>query len=285
MKLSGYLIEKYNNMASAYTCRRLSEEAQKQNIDLQMIGVHDTYVNPQGCYNLNTKLADRDFVLNRYKFGKIKDTLNSLGKRSYNNIKALNTYINKLEQLKNISFNNIKKPAYISGFADLPFEIPAEKLKLPFVAKGLESSMGQEIFLIKNENDYNTLLRSFPTSKEWIFQEFISESYGHDMRLFCVRGEVIAAMERSSASDFRANVALGASVKPIKIIPEFQNIAGKIYNQTGLDFVGLDLLYGKDAPYFCEINVTAGIQGIEEACGLNIAGAIIGLVKGDFDAD
>lgn len=285
MKLSGYLIEKYNNMGSAYTCRRLLEEAQKQNIDLRMIGVHDSHVNAHGCYNLNTKLTDRDFVLNRYKFGKVKDALNGLGKRSYNDIKALNTYINKLEQLKNISFSSVKKPAYISGFADLPFEIPAGKLKLPFVAKGLESSMGQEIFLIETEDDYNALLRSFPLSKEWIFQEFIAESYGHDMRLFCVRGEVIAAMERSSASDFRANVALGADVKPIKIRPEFQNIAGEIYSQTGLDFVGLDLLYGKDVPYFCEINVTAGIQGIEEACGLNVAGAIIGLVKGDFDAD
>ena len=285
MKLSGYLIEKYNNMGNAYTCRRLLQEAQKQNIDLKLIGVYDSSVTQDGCYNNGVLLSARDFVINRYKFGKIKDNLNKLGKKSYNALNPLNLYINKLEQLKNIESHYFQKPKYLAGMSDLPFEMLANCLKLPFVAKGLESSMGQEVFLIKSKDEYNALSQSFLPNKEWLFEEFIKSSEGRDMRLYCVRGEVIAGMERISNNDFRANVALGSSVHKIEITPEFQAIAQDIYKQTGLDFMGLDLLFGENVSYFCEINVTAGMEGIEKATGINVASTVIKTIKGDFDAD
>ena len=285
MKLSGYLIEKYNNMGNAYTCRRLLQEAQKQNIDIKLIGVYDSSVTQDGCYNNGVLLSARDFVINRYKFGKIKDNLNKLGKKSYNALNSLNLYINKLEQLKNIESHYFQKPKYIAGMSDLSFEMLADILKLPFVAKGLESSMGQEVFLIKSKDEYNALSQSFLPNKEWLFEEFIKSSEGRDMRLYCVRGEVIAGMERISNNDFRANVALGSSVHKIEITPEFQAIAQDIYKQTGLDFMGLDLLFGENVSYFCEINVTAGMEGIEKASGINVAGIVIKTIKGDFNAD
>ena len=284
MKISGYLIEKYNNMGNVYSCRRLSEEAQKQDVALKMTGVRDTSIKADNCYNQGQLLENRDFIINRYKYGKIKDCLNKLGTKSYNNLPALNIYVNKLEQLKNINSAYFIKPKYIAGFCSLPFQMLADELKLPFVAKGLESSMGREIFLIKNQEEYSNLANLYAASKEWLFEEFITESYGRDMRLYCVRGKVIAAMERCSESDFRANVALGANVKKIWIEPHFQNIAQDIYKQTGLDFVGLDLLYGKERPYFCEINITAGLEGIEKATGVNVAGTIIQVIKDDFHA-
>ena len=284
MKHCGYLIEKYNNMGKAYSCKRLLEEAQKQGIKLMMLGVHDTSIDGNNCYNQGKVLESRDFVINRYKYGRIKDSLNRLGRKSYNDLQALNTYINKWEQMKNINSDYFIKPGYIFGCSDLPYFMLADTLKVPFVAKGLESSMGQEIFLIKNNDDYKVLSKTFLPNKEWLFEEFIGSSFGRDMRLYCVRGEVIAAMERCSSVDFRANVALGASVKKIAITPEFNSIAQDIYKQTGLDFVGLDLLYGKDLPYFCEINITAGLEGIEKATAVNVAGVVIKNIKGDFDA-
>lgn len=285
MKLRGYLIEKYNNMGNAYTSSRLLEEARKQNIDLKLIGVHDTYVAEDKCYNNATLLSVRDFVINRYKFGKIKDNLNKLGKKNYNAVKLLNLYINKFEQLENIESRYFKKPKYLAGMSDLPFGMLADILKLPFIAKGLESSMGREVFLIKNKDDYLALSQSFLADKEWLFEEYIKSSEGRDMRLYCARGKVIAAMTRISNADFRANVALGASVRKIDITPTFHAIAQDIYTQTGLDFVGLDLLFGANEPYFCEINVAAGMEGIEKATGVNVAGYVINTIKGDFDAD
>ena len=285
MKLSGYLIEKFNDMGNSYTCSRLLEEARKQNIELKMIGACDSFITDDGCYNGVDKLKKADFVINRYKYGKVKDALNELGRKSYNALPALNVYINKSEQLKNIKSSYFKKPRYISGFTDLPFELPVDDLGVPFIAKGLESSMGREIFLIENKKQYADLKNIFPASKEWIFEKFIAESKGHDIRVFCLRGEAVAAMERRSNVDFRANVALGARVKNMPINPEFQYMAADIYKQTGLDVIGLDLLEGKDGFYFCEINVTPGLQGIEQATGINIAAEAMKLIGDDFDAD
>ena len=44
MPISGYIIEKYNKMTNAYTCNRLVEEATKLDMDLKIIGIHDTMI-------------------------------------------------------------------------------------------------------------------------------------------------------------------------------------------------------------------------------------------------
>ena len=118
--------------------------------------------------------------------------------------------------------------------------------------------------------------------KEWLFEEFITISFGKDMRFYSIRGEVVACMQRKSQGDFRANVALGASVEPYKITPQIQQIAKDIYTQTGLDFLGIDLLFGETKPYFCEINVMPGIEGIETATGVNVAKKIMETIYKDF---
>ena len=283
MKLQGYLIEKFNNMGDAYTCRRLLEEAKRRDVGLTMVGVHDTFLHDGEVYNDGHALEPRDFVINRYKWGCVKDGINSLAQRSYNALDAFNIYVSKYEQLRRLTLSGIYVPKYLLGTALMDYQIPARRLGVPFVAKGLKSSMGIQVFLIKDENDYLELRKKSGTEKEWIFQEFISESRGRDLRLYSVRGNVAAAMIRSSRDDFRANVALGAKVEPCAVTEEMQRAAGEIYSQTGLDFLGIDLLFGKEGLCFCEINVMPGCEGMEEATGVNIAGLVIGTIAGDFE--
>lgn len=285
MPIKGYLIEKYNVMSNAYTCNRLAEEAGKVGIDLQIAGIYDTMVTPEGVFNNNTLLEPRDFVINRYKWGQEKDSINALALRSYNSLNAYNIYINKYEQVKRLHSEAFLMPKYILGTSLLPFEHIVKRLGLPFVAKGLESSMGEEIVCIQNQSSYEELSQKYPCSKEWLFEEFISESFGRDMRFYSIRGEVAACMQRRSQGDFRANVALGATVEPFPITPAIRTIARDIYEQTGLDFLGIDLLFGKEKPYFCEINVMPGLEGIEKASGVNVAGKIIETIQSDFARD
>lgn len=282
MALKGYLIEKYNVMSNAYSCNRLVAEAAARDVDLRIIGVHDTMITSDSVLNHGIKLAPVDFVINRYKWGHEKDAVNALAARSYNPLAAYNVYINKFEQVRRLHSEAFLVPKYILGTSLLPFASIVERLGLPFVGKGLESSMGEEIVCIRNLEDYEKLSVTYPITKEWLFEEFISESYGRDMRFYSIRGEAVACMQRSSQGDFRANVALGASVEPFDITPAIRTIAADIYEQTGLDFLGIDLLFGKEKPYFCEINVMPGLEGIEKASGVNVAGKIIDTIKSDF---
>ena len=113
MGISGYIIEKYNTMANAYTCNRLVEEAKKLGIEVQIIGVHDTLVTKDGIYNAGQKLQQRDFVLNRYKWGELKAVLNRLGKRSYNALEPYQIYINKYQQVQNLCSDEFLVPKYV----------------------------------------------------------------------------------------------------------------------------------------------------------------------------
>ena len=285
MKLTGYLIEKYNRMTDAYTCNRLVEEAGQLGIDLKIMGIHDTMVTPDEIVNAGQALERRDFVINRYKWGKIKDHINRLAGKSYNEIENYNIYVNKYEQIRNLYSDSFLVPRYVLGTASLPYEEIVDRIGRPFVAKGLESSMGAEIFLITREDDLEKLAGGFDAGKEWLYEAFIETSYGKDMRFYSIRGEAVACMKRSSQGDFRANVALGASVEPYEITPEIKQIAKDIYGQTGLDFLGIDLLFGDDKPYFCEINVMPGIEGIEKATDVNIARRIMETIRRDFAYD
>lgn len=284
-KLRGYLIEKYNHMTNAYTCNRLVREAEALGMELTIAGIEDTAASPRGLENAGRILERRDFVINRYKWGKLKDGINALALRSYNESGAFNLYINKYEQVKRLSSEAFLMPEYLLGMAGIPYDDLIRRLGSPVVAKGLESSMGAEIYLIRRAEDLKRLADLYGPEKEWLFEEYISTSYGRDIRVYSIRGNAAAAMERRSAGDFRANVALGASVRPCEITDGIRTIAGDMYRQTGLDFLGIDLMFGTDKPYFCEINVMPGIEGIEKASGLNIAGKVMETIRGDFEND
>ncbi len=324
---TGYLIEKYNNMGNAYTCKRILEEAAKQDIRLQMVGTLDSrvlnvvsnsfdkngvtngrmrttayinsddpvsYIDNDGhitndfhhsiVENHGKYLEKVDVVLNRYKYGTLKNAINQLG-RSYNEIGAFNRYISKSNQLQDLHDIGCDIPAFMVGTGHCSFSKIAEIVGLPFVMKQPDRSMGQGIYLIQNQTDYGNAVNSEGPDMEWVFEQCIQESLGRDLRLYSIRGEVIAAMTRTQpGGEFRANVALGAQVEKQTVTEEMQKIAGRIYEQTGLDFLGIDLLLGRDRLWFCEINVMPGIEGMESATGVNIAGAVMETIRSDLDA-
>ncbi|MDD6039310.1 MAG: RimK family protein, partial [bacterium] len=242
--MKGYLIEKYSCMTNAYTCNRLVEEAKKLGIALQIVGVHDTAVGADGVYLQGQKLSKADFVINRYKWGQTVAAVNALADRSYNAYEPFARYINKYEQVRRLHSDRFLIPRFLLATAKYPYEQVIGQLGSPFVAKGLESSMGEQIYLIEKKEQYEQLAYDYSMEKEWLFEEFVQTSIGTDLRYFCIRGQAVAGMIRRSNGDFRANVALGASVEKTVPTEEIQQIAAEIYAQTGLDFVGLDLLFG-----------------------------------------
>ncbi len=283
--LMGYIIEKYSCMKGAYTCHRLIEEAVKRGMSLKIIGAMDVTVSDSGLEHGGRRLEPCDFVINRYKYGHIKDEIGALSRRTYNETGIFNKYVNKYMQVKDLKSEGFLMPRYVLGTAYTGYDNLVASLGSPFVAKGLESSQGAEIFLIESPEDFQLLSTKYAPEKEYLFEEYISESYGRDIRFYSIRGQVIACMTREAVQGFKANVALGAQVKAYPIDDNIRQAAKDIYEQTGLDFLGIDLLFGKEKPYFCEINVMPGIEGMERATGVNVAGAIIDTILGDLEND
>lgn len=280
--LKGYIVEKFSLMTGAYSCNRLVEEARKRGVDLRILGIADITVSKEGVFCHGEKIEPCDFVIYRYKYGKIKDAIGALAKRTYNETEGFSTYVNKFEQLRTLQSEGFLMPDYMLGTGYTPYEEIVAKLGAPFILKGLESAQGVEVYLVKDKAQYQEILGLYQLEKEYVFEEYISTSYGRDIRFYSIRGEVIACMTREAVSGFKANVALGANVRALAIDNNIKQTAKDIYEQTGLDFLGIDLLFGTDKPYFCEINVMPGMEGMEKATGVNVAGAIIDTIVRDF---
>lgn len=277
--ITGYLIEKYNNMGNAYTCNRLLEEAKNLGIDLQMIGACDSFLTDEGVINQGKVLEKRDFVILRYKGDLLRTEMSNLGRYCFNSEESYRTYMNKYQQVKRLHSDEFLIPRYMMGTCEIGYETVAKRLGRVFVVKGLESSMGREIWLIGNADEYAIWELKQRKDKEFLYEEFIQGSAGVDMRLYVLRGEVIGAMKRISDGDFRTNVALGATTEKLEITESFKKIGRDLYEQTGLDAMGIDLLYGDSKPYLCEINVMPGIKGMESTTGVNVAGRLMQFVK------
>ena len=276
--MNGYIIEKYNNMNNAYTSRRFVEEGAKAGIKFNIIGVFDTLSNGKLLINRGRALETADMVINRYKYGNLKDKLADLGRISVNNIEKINKYVDKSRQL-GISSCAMTNPVSMLACAGTDMEKIAEYVGFPFVAKGLCGSQGNMVYLIENAEQYAELCKKF-SGEELLFQQFIEESRGKDVRMLAVRGAVVGCMQRTAKSGFKANFALGADVTKYPVDADIKKIAMDIYAQTQTDVLGIDLLLGKDGYVFCEINITPGIEGIETAAGVNAAGRIIDICKG-----
>ena len=109
-----------------------------------------------------------------------------------------------------------------------------------------------------------------------LIQSFISESKGRDIRALVVGDRVVAAMRRvASGDEFRSNVHRGGTVEPVELTPEYEQAAVRSAQIMGLRVAGVDMLEGNDGPLVMEVNSSPGLEGIETATGLDVAGAII----------
>lgn len=273
----GYLIERYTDMGSAYTTARLLTEAKSAGINLSVVGVEDVTLKNGTLFHKGQPLTEADFVINRYKYGVLKDCINRLAKHQHNRLEGLNRFVNKANELLALAGGSLCFPKYILGRQGISYEEIADYLGVPFVAKGLLSSQGRQVYLVSGKEAYEKI-RNKHGEEELLFQEFVKSSYGRDVRFFMIQGEVIACMERRAKEGFRANFALGGSVEKYEIDHRIREIGREIYEKTGLELLGVDLLFGEEDYVFCEINVTPGIEGMERATGVNVAGKIIGHV-------
>lgn len=101
-----------------------------------------------------------------------------------------------------------------------------------------------------------------------IVQKYLPEARQGDKRLILLGGNPIGALLRvPKASDHRANIHIGGTVKHAEITERDQEIADTLRPhllRLGLHFVGLDIIGG----YVTEINVTSP-TGIQEINRLN----------------
>ena len=155
----------------------------------------------------------------------------------------------------------------------------AEKLGFPLIIKESFGSFGAQVYLAEDIVEAVDIANSISPS-QMIFQEFVASSKGRDIRIHVVGDAVVASMERVSERDFRANVTRGGKMRNYTPTEEEADIAVRAARALKLDFCGVDLLFGEDAPILCEVNSNAHIKNILDCTNVNVADHIFRYIKG-----
>lgn len=151
----------------------------------------------------------------------------------------------------------------------------------PCIIKLLEGTQGIGVILADNHKAAKSVIEAFMKIKaNMLVQEFIKEAGGADIRVFIVDGQIVGAMKRQAKDgEFRSNLHRGGSASVIQLSSEERATAIKSVKKLGLGIAGVDLLQSKRGPLVMEVNSSPGLEGIEGATGIDIAGKIIEYVE------
>lgn len=149
--------------------------------------------------------------------------------------------------------------------------------KPPHVIKLNEGTQGAGVILAENAAASRSVIEAFRgLYANFLVQEFIAEAKGADVRCFVVGDKVVAAMRRQAGEgEFRSNLHRGGKASKIKLTPDEIDTALRAARVMGLGVAGVDLLRSKRGPLVLEVNSSPGLEGIEGATGVDVAGVII----------
>lgn len=153
--------------------------------------------------------------------------------------------------------------------------------KPPHVIKLVEGAQGQGVVLAEKLNGSRSVIEAFRgLYANFLVQEFIGEAKGADVRCFVVGGKVIASMRRQAkAGEFRSNLHRGGTAEFTALNDEETDSAIRAAAVMGLGIAGVDLLRSKRGPLVLEVNASPGLEGIEAATGVDVAGEIIAYLE------
>ena len=151
----------------------------------------------------------------------------------------------------------------------------------PVIIKLLEGTQGIGVILAPDRKVAEAIIETLHSTKQNVLiQHFVEESKGSDIRAFVVGDRVVAAMRRTARGDeFRSNFHRGGATEAITLSPEYEQTAVRAAQIMGLKVAGVDMLEGRDGPLILEINSSPGLEGIEKATNLDIAGSIIDYIS------
>jgi len=277
----------------SYSTRRLRQAAQERGHDVKALDTLRFAIDLSGpepdLWFRGRPLSDYDAILPRIGrsitfFGTaVVRQFEQMDVYTPNTANGITNARDKLRATQILSRHAIGMPAtaFVRNRADVRPAI--ERVGgAPVVIKLLDGTQGIGVILAPEVRIAETIIETLhSTNQNVLIQHFVAESRGRDIRALVVGDRVVAAMRRVAAGDeFRSNVHRGGSVERVALTPEFEAAAVRSAQIMGLRVAGVDMLESDDGPLVMEVNSSPGLQGIEHATQLDVAGAIIDYIAG-----
>ena len=274
--------------ASLYSHRRLKEAAEARGHTLDIVDTlrctmtiasrrPEVYYNGQSLKGYDAVIPRIGASITQYGLAVLRQ-FETMGVFPLNESVAIGRSRDKLRSTQLMARDGIGLP--VTTFAHDPKQTE-EVIKLaggaPLVVKLLEGTQGIGVVLADTDRSAKSVVEAFRGAKVNIMvQEFIKEAGGTDIRALVVDGKVVATMKRTGAEgEFRSNLHRGGSAQQIKISSQERATAIAAAKCMGLNVCGVDMLRANHGPVVMEVNSSPGLEGVENATGIDVAGRII----------
>ncbi len=259
--------------------------AARRGMELHLVRTTDIPYNREQLATICPERAifwDKDVLLARM--------LESVGVCLFNSASAIELCDNKALTALALDAAGVPTPRTVAS--PLAFAAPDEarlgfasqaatQLGYPLVVKEVHGSFGQQVTLVQDEGQLLDVVARLGNAR-FIMQELIAESAGTDVRVAVVDGAVVGAMRRfNEHGDFRSNSTAGGQACPVEPTPDEAACALRACAALGLSFGGVDILPSARGPLVCEVNSNPHFHSMLDACGVNMADSIVGLVGTD----
>ncbi|MGS2722866.1 30S ribosomal protein S6--L-glutamate ligase [Porticoccus sp. GXU_MW_L64] len=276
-----------------YSNRRIMEAGAERGHEMIFLNIKQCYMKldaeePEIYYRGGRVLNDLDAVIPRIRpsltfYGcALTRHFESLGVFALNSSAAVTSSRDKLYSLQLLQKSGLDIPT--TGFASSPMDTN-DLIEMvggaPLIVKLLEGTQGRGVVLAETKKAAESVINAIKSLKaNLLVQEFIKEASGKDLRCFVIDGKVVASIERTAApGEFRANIHQGGSASIVKVTTAEKKLAIKAAKTMGLKVAGVDIIRSSKGPLLLEVNSSPGLEGIESATQIDVAGAMIGSIE------
>ncbi len=260
----------------------LMTSAKKRNVELKLVTTTQLLV-PVGE---KLPLPKPNFVIFWDKDTVLAQKIESENIPTFNSSTAIALCDNKICTAIALAENNVPHPKTVVapktfegiGYNDDEFLLKAvDVLHFPIVVKEAYGSFGQQVYLAKDVRELKEIVAKI-NYKDFLMQEFVAESVGRDVRINVVGGKVVCGMLRQNAHDFRSNVSNGGRACAVELTNEQKAVALQAVDALGLDWAGVDVMFGKNGPIVCEVNSNPHFRSTLDCTGIDVSQYIIDYV-------
>ena len=252
----------------------LSDAFEKRGVSLEIKRAQDISL------EVSKPIQDKpDFAIFWDKDIYLAERLEQNGIKLFNNSRAIYFCDNKISMYQELAKSNIRIPrTFIApktfeglNYSNREFvnEV-AKEVGWPIVIKEAYGSFGEQVYLANDMDEANAIIDRIGY-KDFLLQEFIASSKGRDIRINVVGDQAVASMLRVNKEDFRSNISNGGTGTAYTPGDVYKDIAIKTVKALGLDFAGVDVMFGEDGPIICEVNSNPQFASTLKATGINLA--------------
>ena len=203
----------------------------------------------------NPHKIDADCVININRCKELGELLEKDGVKCFN--KQTEAFLANDKWETYIKLNEINIPQ--------PKTSLTQDFKPPFIYKDRFGAYGKKVELIETNKKLSN------KNKKYIFQEYIEESKGKSIRVVMIDKKPVACSLKVNEKSFLSHYAHGGTDQYYELTDELAALCSKVATHLDLDYCALDLLISNNGLLVLEVNSGAGLKGIEDFTGVNIA--------------